>query len=164
MFFSLQNFQVVFPLVLLTTLVSTPAHTEGTNDRHTVVPESESFGDLNLRLSHRPLAPPKDMIVTKIPLHQLSVAKSMVAPSPRAVILEDDQRRRIAVLSEDAVGRLTLFLLEQVPLNPALPGLVQCANSRGCQTDRTPLTGGLSCLALCVKDILESAVLNPSAS
>jgi hypothetical protein len=124
-------------------------------------PEPEPFTDLNLRFSNRPLNPPESLIVQTIPLTGLSVASPFVAPAPQAVIFEDDQRQRLAVLSTNETGHLTLFLLEPLPLDPELASLVQCANDRGCDTDRTPLTGGLGCLALCLKEVLETAAGNP---
>jgi hypothetical protein len=125
-------------------------------------PASEPFTDLNIRFSNRPLIPPDNLIVQTIRLTGLSVARPFVAPSPQAVIFEDDQRQRLAILSTNHMGHLTLFLLESLPLDPKLPSLVQCANNRGCQTDRTPLTGGLGCLALCLKELLETIAHSPS--
>ena len=132
------------------------------NEEKTTLPQgSEPFSDLHLRFSNRPLTPPNDLVVQTIPLTGLSVASPFVAPSPQAVIFEDDQRQRLAILSINKTGHLILFLLEPLPLDPKLPSLVQCANNRGCQTDRTPLTGGLGCLALCLKEIFENVTGNP---
>lgn len=118
------------------------------------------FSDLNLRFSNQPLIPPEDLIVQTIPLPDLSVAKPFVAPDPQAVIFEDDRRQRVAVLSKNHSGILSLYLLEGLPLDPKLPALVQCAHSRGCDTDRTPMTGGSGCLAICIKELLEMFALN----
>lgn len=120
----------------------------------------QPFSDLNLRFSNRPLTPPDSLIVQTIPLTGLSVARPFVAPNPQAVIFEDDHRQRIAVLSTDSSGTLILYLLEHLPLDPKLPALFECAHNRGCEVDRTPLTGGLGCLALCIKEILELSALN----
>ena len=144
-------------------LVMIPAHTVANEESLDNTLEDEPFTDLNLRLSNRPLTPPDSIIVQTIPLTGQSVARPFVAPSPQAVIFENDQRQRLAILSMDETEHLTLFLLEPLPLDPKLPGLVQCANNRGCQTDRTPLTGGLGCLALCLKPILEEASISPSS-
>ena len=147
---------------ILVVMVPTPTlANEGDLDN---TPVSELFTDLNLRFSNRPLAPPNNLIVQTIRLTGLSVAQPFVAPSPQAVIFEDDQRQRLAILSTNETGHLTLFLLESLPLDPKLPSLVQCANNRGCQTDRTPLTGGLGCLALCLKELLETIAYSPSPS
>ncbi len=122
--------------------------------------ESQPFSDLNLRFSNRPLSPPDTLIVQTIPLTGLTVASPFVAPAPQAVIFEDDRRHRVAVLSTDPSGNLTLYLLEHLTLDRKLPVLVQCAQYRGCEADRTPLTGGLGCLALCIKELLEMSALN----
>jgi hypothetical protein len=122
--------------------------------------ELHTFSDLNLRLSNRPLTPPDTLIVQTIPLTGIAIASPFVAPNPQAVIFEDDRRHRVAILSMDSSKTLTLYLLEQLPLAPKLPTLIQCANDRGCETDRTPLTGGLGCLALCIKELLELSALN----
>ncbi len=142
-------------------LVMVPAHTLANKEGLDNTLVKEPFTDLNLRLSNRPLTPPDNIIVQTISLAGLSVARPFVAPSPQAVIFENDQRQRVAILSMNDTGRLTLFLLERLPLDPKLPGLVQCANNRGCQTDRTPLTGGLGCLAFCLKNLLEAAAISP---
>ena len=148
-------------LSFLILLVIVPAHILANEESLHNTPENEPFNDLNLRLSNRPLTPPATMIVQTIPLTGLSVARPFVAPAPQAVIFENDQRQRLAILSMNETEHLTLFLLEPLPLDPKLPGLVQCANNRGCQADRTPLTGGLGCLAFCLKDILEEASITP---
>jgi hypothetical protein len=122
--------------------------------------EPQPFSDLNLRFSNQPLTPPDTLIVQTIPLPGISVARPFVAPVPQAVIFENDHRQRVAVLSTDSTGILTLYLLEHLPLDPKLPALIQCANNRGCEADRTPLTGGLGCLALCIKELLELSALN----
>lgn len=122
--------------------------------------EVSPFSDINLRFSNIPLVPPETLIVQTIPLPDVSVAKPFVAPDPQAVIFEDDHRQRVAVLSKNHSGVLSLYLLEALPLDPKLPALVQCAHSRGCATDRTPMTGGLGCLAICIKELLEMSALN----
>jgi len=142
-------------------LVIAPLPTMAKEETTSSPPGPEPFTDLNLRFSNRSLRPPENLIVQTIPLTGLSVASPFVAPAPQAVIFEDDQRQRLAILSTDKAGHLTLFLLEPLPLDPKLPSLVQCGNDRGCQTDRTPLTGGLGCLAVCLKEVLETVAGNP---
>jgi hypothetical protein len=142
-------------------LACVPLPTLADEGRTSNSPGPEPFTDLNLRFSNRPLVPPTNLIVQTISLTGLSVASPFVAPAPQAVIFEDDQRQRLAILSTDEAGHLTLFLLVPLPLDPKLPSLVQCANDRGCQTDRTPMTGGLGCLALCLKEVLETVAGTP---
>ena len=156
---SLFNF---LPLALLAlSLIANPGLTsaeEGIKDEEG--PALQPFSDLNLRFSNRPLTPPVSLIIQTIPLTGLPVARPFVAPNPQAVIFEDDHRQRVAVLSTDSSGALTLYLLENLPLDPKLPALFECAHNRDCEGDRTPLTGGLGCLALCIKELLELSALN----
>ena len=149
-----QTFIVMF-------LLLPPTSTIANEETITTSPAPKPFTDLNLRFSNRPLIPPHDLIVQTIPLIDVSVASSFVAPSPQAVIFEDEQRRRLAILSTNETEPITLFLLEPLPLDPKVPSLVQCANAHRCQSDRTPLTGGLGCLALCIKEHLETISENP---
>ena len=151
---------LLFSLTLLISLAQTWAN-EGPRPDQEVV---EPFSDLNLRFSNRPLTPPASLVVQTIPLSGITVARPFVSPAPQAVIFENDQRQRVAILSSNNNGGLTLFLLEQLPLDPKLSLLLQCSNARGCQTDRTPLTGGLGCLAFCVKELLEATALIPPSS
>jgi hypothetical protein len=155
----------LFNLLLLALLALSPLTLpqptiaeEGLKEEEGLAPQP--FSDLNLRFSNRPLTPPDSLIVQTIPLTGLSVARPFVAPNPQAVIFEDDHRQRVAVLSTDSSGALILYLLEHLPLDPKLPALFECAHNRGCEADRTPLTGGLGCLALCIKELLELSALN----
>lgn len=161
------NTNSLFNLVTLTllglSLIANPGLTraeEGVKEKEQPGPALQPFSDLNLRFSNRPLTPPDSLIIQTIPLTGLSVARPFVAPNPQAVIFEDDHRQRVAVLSTDSSGELILYLLENLPLDPKLPALFECAHNRDCEGDRTPLTGGLGCLALCIKELLELSALN----
>lgn len=153
--------QILWRMGIVLLLGMAPLPTLANEEIHSKPTGPAPFTDLNLRMSNRPLTPPKHLIRQTIPLNRLSVASPFVAPAPQAVIFEDDQRHRLAILSTNETGQLALFLLEPLPLDPNLPTLVQCANDHSCETDRTPLTGGLGCLALCLKDLLETTAGNP---
>lgn len=153
---------IIARLIFFVLVIMIPAQTLANERDLENRPVSDPFTNLNLRFSNRSLTPPDSLIVQTIRLTELSVARPFVAPAPQAVIFEDDQRQRFAILSTNDTGHLTLYLLESLPLDPKLPSLVQCANNRGCQTDRTPLTGGLGCLALCLKELLETIAGTPS--
>ena len=153
--------QLIWRTLVVIWLVITPRPTLAEEGKTYHAPGPEPFIDLNLRFSNRRLTPPENLIVQTIPLPGLSVASPFVSPTPQAVIFEDDQRQRLAILSTDGAEHLTLFMLEPLPLDPELPSLVQCANERGCHTDRTPLTGGLGCLAVCLKELLETTAGHP---
>jgi len=156
--------QILWRMGIVLLLMMAPLPTLANEETNSNPAGPDPFTDLNLRLSNRPLTPPDHLIVQTIPLPGLSVASPFVAPAPQAVIFEDDQRQRLAILSTHEAGHLTLFLLESLPLDPKLPSLVQCANDHNCETDRTPLTGGLGCVALCLKDLLETTAGNPPPS
>lgn len=149
-------------LLIVKFLVMIPISALASEETIKPAPEPTPFTDLNLRFSNRPLFPPDTLIVKTLSLKDLTAAQSLVAPSPQAVIFEDDQRQRVAVLSTHETGNLTLFLLEPLPLDPELPRLVQCAHHRDCHTDRTPLTGGLGCVALCLKELIETTASDPA--
>jgi len=119
----------------------------------------QDFSSLNIRMSNRAIVPPLDFIVKTIPLDGLSVARPFVDPAPQAAIIENDRRQRVALLSQNPAGTWQLYLLEPIPLDPMLPALFQCADGRQCATDRMPMTGGLACVAICVKELIEAAVL-----
>jgi hypothetical protein len=124
-------------------------------------PEEQPLSSLNIRLSNRSIIPPASLVVQSMPLPGLSVARPFEGPPPRAVIIEDDNRQRVALISEDHEGSLHLYLLEPISLDPKLSVLFQCVDLHQCETDRMPLTGGLACVAICLKDILEFKALNP---
>jgi len=119
----------------------------------------QDFSSLNIRMSNRAIVPPLDFIVKTIPLDGLSVARPFGDPAPQAAIIENDRRQRVALLSQNPAGTWQLYLLEPIPLDPMLPALFQCADGRQCATDRMPMTGGLACVAICVKELIEAAVL-----
>ncbi|MDR4495051.1 MAG: hypothetical protein AB7P17_10285 [Nitrospirales bacterium] len=110
-------------------------------------------------MSNRPVSPPPNLIRTTISLEGISVAQPFVTPAPQAAIIENDHRQRVALLSQNQEGIWLLHLLEPIPLDPQLPALFQCANARQCESDRMPMTGGLACLALCVKELIEATVM-----
>ncbi len=153
--------QIIWRMGVVLFLIIDPLPALANEEIHSQPTGPPPFTDLNLRMSNRPLTPPEHLIHQTIPLNTLSVASPFVAPAPQAVIFEDDQRHRLAILSTDETGQLTLFLLEPLPLDPKLPTLVQCANDHHCETDRTPMTGGLGCLAFCLKDLLEATAGHP---
>ncbi|RMH09875.1 MAG: hypothetical protein D6704_00480 [Nitrospirae bacterium] len=110
---------------------------------------------LNIRLSHRPVHPPEQLIRRSFLLPEIRAARALVGPSPQAAILEDDQRHRVAILSILDDGRIRADLLIDLDLIPYFPDLVSCARERECAYDRRPLTGGLACVAICLQRVLD---------
>lgn len=119
----------------------------------------QDFFSLNVRMSNRTISPPPDLVRKTITLSGISVARPFEGPVPQAAIIENDHRQRVALLSQNPAGTWLLYLLEPILLDPRLPALFQCADARQCETDRMPMTGGLACLALCVKDLIEATVM-----
>ena len=110
---------------------------------------------LNIRLSHRPITPPADLVKQTLPLPNIRAARSLIAPSPKAAILEDDHHQRVLVLSTRENGELEAQLLDDLDLSPKIPFITACAHERECAYDRRPITGGLGCVAICVQQALE---------
>jgi len=125
--------------------------------------EGESDGrknpsSLNVRLSSRTIHPPKELIKETIPLEGIKAARPRVGPPPRAAIIEDDQRRRIVILSTDDTGTITAYVLENLDLTPHLSEVAFCAEEHHCEEDRMAITGGLGCIAICVKEVLDKLI------
>ena len=113
---------------------------------------------LNVRLSSRTIRPPKELIKEVIPLEGMRAARPRVGPPPQAAIIEDDQRRRIIILSTEETGMITVYVLENLNLKPHLSEVSDCARIHHCEDDRMAITGGLGCLAICVKEVVENLI------
>jgi hypothetical protein len=152
------NYWIGFLCFLLYSPGTLWANDQGLKD-HTQGSAHE-FSSLNIRMSNRSIAPPPDLISKTLPLEGITVARPFEGPAPQAAILENDHRQRVALLSQNSAGTWQLYLLEPIPLDPQLPALFQCAEARQCETDRMPITGGLACLALCAKELIEATALD----
>jgi hypothetical protein len=115
---------------------------------------------LNVRLSSRTIRPPQELIKEVIPLEGIRAAKPRVGPPPQAAIIEDDQRRRIVILSTEETGLITAYVLEDLNLKPHLSEITQCTQEHHCGEDRMAVTGGLGCVAICIKALLDR-ILQP---
>lgn len=112
---------------------------------------------LNVRLSTRPIHPPEQMVKRTVLLQGVRGARPFVGEPTRAAILEDDARRRLVVLSDtqgSGEGPITAYLLHEFDLERHLPHLTACTWQRQCARDRTPGTGGLGCIAMCLVQAL----------
>ena len=121
--------------------------------------DSQSIGSLNVRLSSKVIHPPKDLITQTLHLPNLQIARPMVGSPTKSAILEDDQRHRMVILSSDNNKDVIAYVLDNIDLEPYLPELRQQAMVRGCDRDRMEITGGLGCVALSLKDIMETHIL-----
>jgi len=79
----------------------------------------------------------------------------MVGPSLQAAILEDDHHQRVVILSTLKDGRIRAQVLTDLDLSPRIPFITACAHDRSCAYDRRPVTGGLGCVAICVRQALD---------
>jgi len=118
----------------------------------------ENPSSLNIRLSSRTIRPPKELIKAVIPLEGIRAARPRVGPPPQAAIIEDDQRRRIVILSTEETGVITAYVLEDLDLKPHLSEVTHCAQEHHCGEDRMAVTGGLGCVAICVKNVLDRII------
>ena len=114
---------------------------------------------VNIRLSRKAIHPPESMRMSTVHIPNIHIAKPIVGPPAQSAILEDDLRHRIVVLTTGRNGDLTAYMLDNVDLTPHLPKLRARIKSRDCASDRMEITGGLGCIALCVKEILETALV-----
>lgn len=114
-----------------------------------------NLASLNIRLSHRPVQPPKSMIKKTLELPDVRAARVRIGPSPQAAILEDDDHNRVIILSSQEDGRIVANLLVDLNLKPVLTPLIHCTQERQCAYDRMPVTGGLGCIAICLQKFLD---------
>ena len=132
----------------------------GTDQAPSTGPDLSS---LNIRLSSRAIRPPDEVVKKVVSLEGIRVARPMTGEPTRAVILEDDARQRVIVLSlapdqadqsGSGEGRIQAYLLADINLESRLPQLTACSNQRRCAEDRTPGVGGLGCVAFCLVETL----------
>ena len=120
-----------------------------------VDPDTPSLTSLNVRLSHQAIQAPKDMVIQSVNLPNVRAARSMIAPSPKAAILEDDNHNRVVILSAAEGGQVHAQVLEDLDFSAKIPFITACADSRRCAFNRQPVTGGLACVAICVQQALD---------
>ena len=113
---------------------------------------------LNVRLSHRTIHAPRRVVKEIVALPNVHAARSKIAPSPRAAILEDDHHNRVLILSASEDGALQAQVLVDVDVAATIPFITACAEHRRCAYDRRPMTGGLGCVAICIRQALDPAV------
>ena len=148
---------VVLALVVVGGNLTLGAPDEGSTITSVVNSENKALNltSLNVRLSQRPIDPPENLVKHKVDLPNIRAARSLVGPSPKAAILEDDQHNRVMILSALEDGRIQAQLLADLNLQPKIPFVTACAHDRECAYDRRPITGGLGCIAICVQQALD---------
>lgn len=120
-----------------------------------VDPETPSLTSLNVRLSHKAIQAPKDLVKESLELPNVRAARSMIAPSPKAAILEDDNHNRVIILSASEEGQVHAQVLEDLDFSAKIPFITACADHSRCAFNRQPVTGGLACVAICVQQALD---------
>ena len=111
---------------------------------------------LNIRLSQRAIHPPQHLVRAVVTLPpSIRAARTRIAPSPQAAILEDDHHNRALIVSVLDDGRLQVTMLAELDFAPAIPFITACAGDRGCAYDRSQVTGGLGCVAICIQQALD---------
>ena len=111
---------------------------------------------LNIRLSQRAIHPPPRLVREVVTLPpSIRAARARIAPSPQAAILEDDHHNRALIVSPLDDGRVQVTVLAEFDFAPAVPFVTACAGDRGCAYDRSPMTGGLGCVAICIQRALD---------
>ncbi len=110
---------------------------------------------LNIRLSPTALHPPSHLIKQQWVLDGYRLGR-LGPQAPQAVIIEDDARRRLLILSATGDGRVLVYQVGDLPVDVAArlhPALV-CVRTRQCQNQRMDPAGELGCLALCLLEHL----------
>jgi len=110
---------------------------------------------LNIRLSPTALHPPSHLIKQQWLLDGYRLGR-LGPQAPQAVIIEDDARRRLLILSATDEGRVLVYQVGDLPVDVAArlrPALV-CVHTRQCQNHRRDPAGELGCLALCLLEHL----------
>ena len=110
---------------------------------------------LNVRMSHQAIHAPKNIVKENLDLPEVRAAQSMIAPSPKSAILEDDNHNRVVILSISEEGQVHAQILEELDFSNKIPLVKACTSRRGCAFDRQPVTGGLACVAICVQHALD---------
>lgn len=128
------------------------------SDARATVGEPVDLSGLNVRLSTRPIHPPDGLVKRTVVLPGVRGARPLYGEPTRAAILEDDRRRRVLILTAEsqdgATGPVRAHLLQDFALERYLPEVTACAGARRCAFDRTPATGGLACVAICLVEAL----------
>lgn len=120
-----------------------------------VDPDVADLTSLNVRMSHQAVQVPSQLVKEQVDLSEVRAARSMIAPSPKAAILEDDNHHRVVVLSATEEGQIQAQVLEDLDFSSKIPFIRACTDQRRCAFDRQPVTGGLACVAICVQQALD---------
>lgn len=106
---------------------------------------------LNIRLSPKILEPPPQDVREAYLLDGYRLSR-LGPQAPRAAVIDDDQRRRILILSATNEGRVLLYRIADLPIEIRLrlPLMVACAREQQCGNHQMDPAGEIGCLALCL--------------
>ncbi|WP_447971290.1 hypothetical protein [Nitrospira sp. M1] len=121
--------------------------------------DTNGLSTLHVRLSSKAIRPPQELVISTLKIPNMAIARPIVGPPSKAAILENDQRHRTAVLTSEENGDLTVYVLDHIDLTPHRESLRALVENRGCAHDRMTITGGLGCVAICLKEIIEAEYL-----
>jgi hypothetical protein len=104
---------------------------------------------LNIRMSPNALLPPPELVKHSWVLDGYRLGR-LDANSPRAAIIDDDQHRRLLILSATDQGDIRLYRVADLPMDVGLKlsAIVKNAQTRDCPHQRRDTAGELGCLAL----------------
>lgn len=122
-------------------------------------PETEPEFDpllLNIRMSPNALRPPAGIVKQAWVLDGYRLGR-LSGNAPRAAVIDDDQHRRLLILSATDEGQVQLYRLADLPVEVGakLPALLQNAKNRNCRHQRMDPAGELGCLALSLLEALQ---------
>ena len=152
---------MIFRILLMATLVTVNPLSrlaQGGDPTPGPAPDPKASFDplrLNIRLSPTALHPPSHLIKQQWMLDGYRLGR-LGPQAPQAVIIEDDARRRLLILSATDEGRVLVYQVGDLPVDVATrlrPALV-CVHTRQCQNHRMDPAGELGCLALCLLEHL----------
>ena len=111
---------------------------------------------LNIRMSPHALRPPADIVKQAWMLDGYRLGR-LTGNAPRAAVIDDDQHRRLLILSATEDGRVQLYRVADFPVEVGakLPALLQNAKSRDCRHQKMDPAGELGCLALSLLEALQ---------
>jgi len=111
---------------------------------------------LNIRLSQWAIHPPQHLVREVVTLPpSVRAARTRIAPSPKAAVLEDNHHNRALIVSMLDDGRLQVAVLADIDFASTIPFVTACAGDRECAYDRRQVTGGLGCVAICIQRALD---------
>ncbi|HEY3198489.1 MAG TPA: hypothetical protein VGJ57_10785 [Nitrospirales bacterium] len=111
---------------------------------------------LNIRMSPNAVRPPAGIVKQAWVLDGYRLGR-LTGNAPRAAVIDDDQHRRLLILSATDDGHVQLYRVADLPIEVGakLPALLQNAKNRNCRYQRMDPAGELGCLALSLLEALQ---------